>query len=1065
MDHIGLPEGALSPIDIPLLATLQFDSQDFETFPSRVGLPRPEEQEEWLDQSSDEIASFVKARLYLGLIAAFLERPIDIAEFKKPEPQVLFVVFFSSQACSLVSSLIHVPLLTDRSNAAAKSEVLQRRRVKRLLKRSSAALRRLELLPQANLSPLPEILLSVNTLMATLAVTAIGTHFKPFRSAPEKHRNKIYRLLQQLSPRVERLGVRPDPVGDIVSRELLSRGWCPFRVNHQLSDHTYLTLYYISRLPNVLAPHITHQACSKERCIGNNVDMANYTTRHAEPSCACAHSSVPVDKMRLIIANGGIPVVRVKSSKGGRLSLEVKMATPQVRYIAISHVWSDGLGNPHANSLPKCQLERLARSVKALMPPVFDVTRAIMSIPQLNVSLDARNLTVRWGSTEWFWLDTLCIPVGDQFLDLKIKAINQMAAIYAGAHQVLVLDSVLQAFSVSGNDACHTIARMSAIAWLGRCWTYQESALAFQIQVQCADCSFDPALFQQDPLDSNDDLYALLPGTTTNTRHRLAMGIFWSIKKLGRIMSGWANDILSRPEASPGPRVFVFSYIYRELQYILEREMSLETKRDTMAPDNSIVMEFIQCWNALARRTTTMPADIHVILANLLRFNAFSILSMTDNEERMQSILWSLPRLPLSILFNDSKDRVRPTEQHNNRWMPLWPNQYALEAKPTLEFTTGALLLDNRNQASRLRSRVLLLDQLYLTRTTSPDIVVCDKSNMEWYRVVLHRQPGDIFNSESFLTTAFILPPQTRSDAHSTESAAACLHVSERTGTLRADEVDATGDSTSETSPDSDILNLTAIFDCPSTVQSLGLAVPSQYSSLPRFQAQSTFYYTLSIKHGRLPVFVTAPFSIRLQSYILGQVGTNTLSLVDVPATQQPLPQRPRLVFFRAITLILILLCAPFGYILLAMTGLQMYQLVQQAPQFPVSVRILCYLNVILHSYTLCQLIPLILFFIPWVVTGLSLNIIPFAVGLAYLGTKGTHQGFLTPMDKAVAGLLVGGHVPQIAMVFFTKWYLNSRLYESWLDTYAPDWSPEATDQWLIRAHFIMEYLYESFLA
>jgi hypothetical protein len=92
-----------------------------------------------------------------------------------------------------------------------------------------------------------------------------------------------------------------------------------------------------------------------------------------------------------------------------------------------------------------------------------------MSIPQLYLSFDARTMAISWGPTEWFWLDMLCIPVGDdsEATLLKSKAINQVAAIYAGAHQVLVLDSVMQAFNVAGLDACQVLVQTIALAWLG----------------------------------------------------------------------------------------------------------------------------------------------------------------------------------------------------------------------------------------------------------------------------------------------------------------------------------------------------------------------------------------------------------------------------------------------------------------------------------------------------------------------------------------------------------------------------------------------------------------------
>ena len=43
-----------------------------------------------------------------------------------------------------------------------------------------------------------------------------------------------------------------------------------------------------------------------------------------------------------------------------------------------------------------------------------------------------------------FWLDTLCIPVAKEHIPQRLKAIESMAQLYAGARKVLVLDPYLQ---------------------------------------------------------------------------------------------------------------------------------------------------------------------------------------------------------------------------------------------------------------------------------------------------------------------------------------------------------------------------------------------------------------------------------------------------------------------------------------------------------------------------------------------------------------------------------------------------------------------------------------------
>ncbi len=76
-------------------------------------------------------------------------------------------------------------------------------------------------------------------------------------------------------------------------------------------------------------------------------------------------------------------------------------------YVAISHVWSDGLGNPNHNSLPFCQIKRLQELVQEST-----------------------------GKPLPFWIDTICVPLEER---LRGKAIANMAKVYRSAAAVLVL--------------------------------------------------------------------------------------------------------------------------------------------------------------------------------------------------------------------------------------------------------------------------------------------------------------------------------------------------------------------------------------------------------------------------------------------------------------------------------------------------------------------------------------------------------------------------------------------------------------------------------------------------
>ena len=90
--------------------------------------------------------------------------------------------------------------------------------------------------------------------------------------------------------------------------------------------------------------------------------MNTYKTKHTEPHCSCdcvERREVNEDVQNCLLkVEGGIPVLDI-AEEGGSVSIKVRQATSKDRFMAISHVWADGLGNPDQNALPISQLKRL----------------------------------------------------------------------------------------------------------------------------------------------------------------------------------------------------------------------------------------------------------------------------------------------------------------------------------------------------------------------------------------------------------------------------------------------------------------------------------------------------------------------------------------------------------------------------------------------------------------------------------------------------------------------------------------------------------------------------------
>src|SRR5271154_1958401 len=113
------------------------------------------------------------------------------------------------------------------------------------------------------------------------------------------------------------------------------------------------------------------------------------------------------------------------------------------------------MGNNEQNSLPVCHLNRLQRMVDGI------------------------------GSGP-FWIDTLCVPVQQEYKEYRNQAIRQMAYIYKQARSVLVLDSWLQEICHS-HDIVEKMVRLYLCGWLRRLWTMQEGLLAKNLYFQFKD--------------------------------------------------------------------------------------------------------------------------------------------------------------------------------------------------------------------------------------------------------------------------------------------------------------------------------------------------------------------------------------------------------------------------------------------------------------------------------------------------------------------------------------------------------------------------------------------------
>lgn len=124
---------------------------------------------------------------------------------------------------------------------------------------------------------------------------------------------------------------------------------------------------------------------------------------------------------------------------------------PGEGYVALSHVWAQGLGADDDN--------------RGLHGNLLD---------QVFTKLEPQGI-------KWIWTDSLAIPGGKRALslieeELKATLINAMADIYRKASQVIILDALC--LRLDSVDPVKTAVSLCCGQWMTRVWTYQEIKLA-----------------------------------------------------------------------------------------------------------------------------------------------------------------------------------------------------------------------------------------------------------------------------------------------------------------------------------------------------------------------------------------------------------------------------------------------------------------------------------------------------------------------------------------------------------------------------------------------------------
>ncbi|GIJ81655.1 hypothetical protein Asppvi_000154 [Aspergillus pseudoviridinutans] len=343
------------------------------------------------------------------------------------------------------------------------------------------------------------------------------------------------------------------------------------------------------------------EAWTEMGCSGQGIKNKSYQTQHVRPDCTCSFAGVSISELIAVISKGETSLVSWTPDAG--LKLVAYNPQSKQKYVAISHIWSDGMGNENDNALPECQLSRIQGLLDELDSTTRpDEPRNRVFGPQ--VFSESRSPVDR---SVGFWMDTLCILSDErsnekpEYKDIRDSSISNMRNIYKGAHRALVLDKWIQEIDLSA-DVIEKVARLYLSNWQHRLWTLQEGVLAQNLFFQFNDGQLEL-----------DDL--------------------------------WREEVHYK-EKVPG----VYSGIVRTMLPLIP--ISNPILKDGEEGDN-LAQKFTRLLGGMANRKTSKTKDEPGCIATFPGENPGPILQFRTGDERMQCLIRMIGSFPRELVFNE----------------------------------------------------------------------------------------------------------------------------------------------------------------------------------------------------------------------------------------------------------------------------------------------------------------------------------------------------------------------------------------------------------------------------
>lgn len=387
-------------------------------------------------------------------------------------------------------------------------------------------------------------------------------------------------------------------------RELLEKGCCPNLLERVRKKIGIIGVYYLALSKRYLDDK-SHTGCNEVACVANMIDDVTYETAHWQPTCNgdCQMMRAMLDTVSLSsLQQGQIPLLKLDDTLTTQVSeneLRLTVRDNSTKYVAVSHVWSDGLGNTHGNSLPACQIKRLAKHLQAATA---------------SLSFDA---------TPYLWVDTMCVP-----LQPKIRrkaAIAAMSTVYESASFVLVLDETLGKVPIP-RSCEETLWYIFTSPWMTRLWTFQEAWLAGFLVFQFADGA----------VELGDLIRQSRSSSTLDYPFSVFVKHFDGIEIISLSLTTLLRGLW--PNSSSSTRMGT-------------RQRVPNTYSTSLGSREDSVALLPRLWDPITGRRTSHGLDVPLCIAATMRKDVRRILDKDTLEERMEAFWVTLGDTSSDVLF------------------------------------------------------------------------------------------------------------------------------------------------------------------------------------------------------------------------------------------------------------------------------------------------------------------------------------------------------------------------------------------------------------------------------